>query len=49
MTAGEARLVRRYESELGIVMHQVRLREGRLVEAGGAEPPRRPPAKAPRA
>ncbi len=32
MTAGEARLVRRYESELGIAMKQVRLREGRLVE-----------------
>ncbi len=31
MTADEARLVRRFESELGIVMRRVRLREGRVI------------------
>src|SRR6267142_584448 len=35
MTAAEVRLVRRYERELGIVMHHVRLREGRLIAADG--------------
>ena len=34
MTADEVRLVARFESELGIVMHHVRLREGRLIAAG---------------
>ena len=33
MTAAEVRLVRRFEAELGIVMHHVRLREGRVVPA----------------
>jgi len=33
MTRDEVRLVRRYEDELGIVMHQVRLREGRVIAA----------------
>lgn len=33
MTADEARLVRRYENELGIVMHHVRVREGRVIAA----------------
>jgi superfamily II DNA/RNA helicase len=31
MTEAEVRLVQRYEKELGIVMHHVRLREGRLL------------------
>jgi len=31
MTADEVRLVPRFESELGIVLHQVRLREGRVI------------------
>jgi len=35
MTADEVRLVRRFESELGIVMHHVRLREGRVIAAAG--------------
>jgi len=35
VTRGEVRLVRRYEAELGIVMRHVRLREGRLIPAGG--------------
>jgi len=34
MTADELRLVPRFESELGIVMHHVRLREGRVIAAG---------------
>jgi superfamily II DNA/RNA helicase len=34
MTANEVRLVQRFESELGIAMHHVRLREGRLVAVG---------------
>ncbi len=38
MTAGEVRLVRRYEAELGIVLHPVRLREGRLLAADAREP-----------
>ena len=46
MTAGEARLVRRYEGELGIAMKQVRLREGRVVDVGGPEADRRSAAKA---
>lgn len=33
MTRDEIRLVRRYEKELGIVMHQVRLREGQVIAA----------------
>ncbi len=33
MTGDEVRLVRRYERELGIVMHQVCVREGRVVAA----------------
>ena len=33
MTGDEVRLVRRYESELGIVMHHVRVREGRVIAA----------------
>jgi superfamily II DNA/RNA helicase len=35
MTAAEVRLVRRFESELGIVMQFVRLREGRVIAADG--------------
>jgi ATP-dependent RNA helicase DeaD len=31
MTADEVRLVPRFESELGIVMHHVRLREGQVI------------------
>jgi superfamily II DNA/RNA helicase len=42
MTEDEVRLVRRYENELGIVMRQVRLREGRLIAAGGSARPGRP-------
>ena len=38
MDEDEVRLVRRYESELGIVMHHVRLREGRVIPAGEYEP-----------
>ena len=34
MTPDETRLVRRYESELGIVLHAVRLREGQVIPAG---------------
>jgi superfamily II DNA/RNA helicase len=34
MTADEVRLVARFERELGIVMHPVRLREGRVIPAG---------------
>jgi superfamily II DNA/RNA helicase len=33
VTADEVRLVRRFERELGIVMHHVRLREGRVIAA----------------
>jgi superfamily II DNA/RNA helicase len=33
MTGDEVRLVRRYERELGIVMHQVRVSEGRVIAA----------------
>lgn len=39
MTHGEAKLARRFEAELGIVMHCVRLREGRLVVAEPFELP----------
>ena len=44
MTPDEVRLVSRFESELGIVMHHVRLREGRLIAAGkdGVAGPRGP-------
>ncbi|MEO5619146.1 MAG: C-terminal helicase domain-containing protein, partial [Candidatus Eisenbacteria bacterium] len=31
MTTDEVRLVGRYQSELGIVMHRVRLREGQMI------------------
>jgi ATP-dependent RNA helicase DeaD len=45
MTADETRLVRRYERELGIVMRQVRVREGQVMAAedpaGPAQPGRR--------
>jgi superfamily II DNA/RNA helicase len=34
MTAAEVRLVARYERELGIAVHRVRLRDGRVVPAG---------------
>jgi hypothetical protein len=34
MTADEVRLVSRFERELGIVMHHVRLREGRVIAVG---------------
>jgi superfamily II DNA/RNA helicase len=37
MTGDEVRLVRRYESELGIGMHRVRLREGRVIAAEADE------------
>jgi len=33
----ECRLARRYEEELGITMKEVRLREGRLIPAEGAQ------------
>jgi len=44
MTPDETRLVRRYERELGIVMHPVRVREGQVIDAAPEEqaPPRRP-------
>lgn len=35
---GEVRLVRRYETDLGIALRQVRLREGKVVPAGGTAP-----------
>ncbi len=39
MTAAEVRRVRRFETELGIVLRHVRLREGRVIDAdGGARP-----------
>ena len=41
MTAAEVRLVRRLETELGIVMHPVRLREGQVVTANARSAPRR--------
>ena len=56
MTAAELPRVRRYEKELGIVMHPVGLREGRLIAAhahpgagthGGGAPGRRPRGPAP--
>jgi superfamily II DNA/RNA helicase len=34
MTPDEVRLVARFESELGIVIHPVRLREGHVIPAG---------------
>jgi hypothetical protein len=37
MTADEVRLVPRFESELGITRHHVRLREGRVIAAGAEE------------
>jgi superfamily II DNA/RNA helicase len=42
MTSAEVRLVRRFESELGLVMHHVRLREGRVIAADGPARPREP-------
>jgi ATP-dependent RNA helicase DeaD len=39
MTEGEVRLVRRYQDELGILLHRVGLREGRLI---AADDPARP-------
>lgn len=48
MTGDEVRLVRRYENELGIVMHHVRMREGRVIAADGParlDRPVRPAAK----
>jgi superfamily II DNA/RNA helicase len=42
MTGDEVRLARRYERELGIVLRQVRLREGRLIGVGGPARPDRP-------
>mgnify|MGYP001365022040 CR=1 FL=1 len=45
LTEAEVRLVRRFESELGIVMRHVRLREGRVIDADGPahpHPPGRP-------
>jgi superfamily II DNA/RNA helicase len=48
MTEGEVRLVRRYENELGIVMHHVRMREGRVIAADGParlDQPLRPATK----
>jgi len=50
MTAGEVRLVRRYEQELGIVWTRVELHEGRVIAADQPQPiattdqPLRPPA-----
>jgi superfamily II DNA/RNA helicase len=35
LTEVEARLVTRYQDELGISMQRVRMREGRLISAGG--------------
>jgi superfamily II DNA/RNA helicase len=48
MTEGEVRLVRRYENELGIVMHHVRMREGLVIAADGParlDQPLRPATK----
>jgi superfamily II DNA/RNA helicase len=45
VTEHELRLIPRFESELGIVMHHVRLREGRLIAVGAegvSEPHGRP-------
>ena len=36
MTADEVRLIHRYESELGIVVQRIRLREGQVLAAGDA-------------
>jgi ATP-dependent RNA helicase DeaD len=46
MTEDEVRLARRYEKELGIVMRQVRLREGRVLAAGGPARPDQPVRRA---
>ncbi len=46
MTEAEVRLVRRYESELGIVMHHVGLREGRLIAGGETARPDQPRRRA---
>lgn len=46
MTGDEVRLVRRYESELGIVLRQVRLREGRVIAVGGPARPDQPVRRA---
>jgi superfamily II DNA/RNA helicase len=46
MTGDEVRLVRRYESELGIVLRQVRLREGRVIAVGGPAGPDQPVRRA---
>jgi len=48
MTEAEVRLVRRYERELGIVMHHVRLRDGVVFSADSPaplDPPARPATK----
>lgn len=45
MTGDEVRLVRRYENELGIAMHPVRLREGRVIPVAPSDQPARPTTK----
>jgi superfamily II DNA/RNA helicase len=48
MTEAEVRLVRRYERELGIIMHHVRLRDGVVFSADSPaplDPPARPATK----
>jgi superfamily II DNA/RNA helicase len=47
MTADELRLIPRFESELGIAMRHVRLREGRVIDAGEGVPGPRGPADHP--
>lgn len=42
MTEAEVRLVRRYQSELDIVMHRVRLREGQVIAVNGSARPDQP-------
>ena len=42
VTEDEVRLIRRYEAELGIEMHAMRLRDGRLLSADGGEARGRP-------
>jgi hypothetical protein len=37
MTEIEVRRVRRYETELGIELRRVRMREGRVIDAGTSE------------
>lgn len=39
MTETETRLVRRYQEDLGIVMHRVRMREGQLLDVADAVKP----------